>query len=401
MTPGPRHIVLLMASYPPDTFGGAEQHSRILARAFVKQGVRATIVAPTQTPTAAGTRVEEGVDVVRFFTRHPPFLGGRKLGSLISWWRQAYDWIANHRDSIDVIAIQHLRLHSLPGIRAGVKFNKIISGKLGRGGEFFDLTLLRSKRVPIGHWLLGLIKRSDVIYCANSQEIVQDLHREGVKKESIFEIPNGVECPEARQAAFADAEGCRRFVFAGRVEQEKGIPQLVEAFAKIAARYEKVRLDIFGSGPMVEVLKARVLELGMYSCIRFKGVVSDRDQIYGGGTFFVLPSDSEGMSNALLEAMAYGVVPIITMVSGATDLVTPGESGFLLPDNRQESIEAALEAAMATDNGTWRSLSERAWQKMRLNYSIDEIAAQYLKLYNGKMTADGVYIARNNKDSEK
>lgn len=381
----PLNIVLLLPSYFPDTVGGAEQHTRILAMAFQRLGHKATLIAPTQTAGAAGETVEDGVKVVRFFTKDPPFLGGKKLPSLIQWWRAVYRYLKDHQDAVDVVAIQHLRLHSLPGVRFARAFGKVVSGKLGRGGEHFDLKLLRGKKLPIGRWLADTIRASDMLYIANSADIVDDLIREGARADNIIRLPNGVECPPQPVAAFAAADGTRNFVFAGRLEHEKGIVKLVEAFERIVKRHPEARLNIFGAGPLKDMLKARVSAAGLENSIRFLGVESDKARIFGGNAWFLLPSDSEGMSNALLEAMAHGAVPIITPVSGAADLVDTGRSGFIVPDNQPDSLEAAIETAIGLDADEWGRFSAAARDKILKNFGIDKIAADYLDCYRQRM----------------
>ncbi|WP_443749120.1 glycosyltransferase family 4 protein [Asticcacaulis solisilvae] len=383
--PRPLNIVLLLPSYFPDTVGGAEQHTRILAIAFQRLGHTATLIAPTQTPGAAGETVEDGVKVVRIATKQPPFLGGKKLPSLIHWWRQVYRYLFDRRDQIDVVAIQHLRLHSIPGVRFAKAFGKIVSGKLGRGGEHFDLKLLRGKKLPMGKWLADTIRASDMLYIANSADIVDDLVKEGAKAGNIVRLPNGVECPPASMAAFTGPDGTRNFTFAGRLEHEKGIVKLVEAFERIAKRHPDARLNIFGGGPLKDMLKDRVTAAGLSEIIRLHGVESDKARIFGGNAWFLLPSDSEGMSNALLEAMAHGVVPIITPVSGAADLVDTGRSGFIVADNQPDTLEAAIETALSQSADQWQSLSTATRNTILERFSIDEVARAYIELYQSRL----------------
>ncbi len=385
------NIVLLLPSYFPDTVGGAEQHTRILAMAFQRAGHTATLIAPTQTPGAAGETVEDGVKVVRFFTKDPPFLGGKKLPSLIRWWRAVYSYLRDRRDEIDVVAIQHLRLHSLPGVRFAKAFGKVVSGKLGRGGEHFDLKLLRGKKLPVGRWLADTIRASDMLYIANSADIVDDLVKEGAKAGNIIRLPNGVETPPGILATFAAADGTRHFTFAGRLEHEKGIVKLVDAFERVVKRHPEARLNIFGAGPLKDMLKDRVAAAGLEQQILIRGVESDKARIFGGNAYFLLPSDSEGMSNALLEAMAHGTVPIITPVSGAADLVDTGRSGFIVPDNQPDTLEAAIETALSLGAEEWTQFSAAAREKILQNFGIDKIAADYLDCYSRHMPRAGAH----------
>jgi len=374
-------IVLILPTYYPDSSGGAERQTRILAQALRRQGVEATLLAPTNVASAAGTTIDQGVPTVRLFTRYPVFLGGRYVTSMLSWWLSAFLWLARNRDRYDVISIQHVRLHAAPGILAGILFRKPMTGKLGRGGAHFDMLRMRRQTLPFGRWVAKLAKRSHLIFAANSAEIVDDLRQEGIPEPRIFRVPNGVECPALPLAAHRDDNGVQVYVFVGRLHEEKGLPALIESFRTFAREAGRVRLDIYGEGPLRSTLDALVQEPGVADIIRLCGNLDDRDIIYGKAAFLVLPSDSEGMSNSLLEAMAYGVVPMITQVSGARDVVDDPGSGIVLLANDPPTILEGLRRAAAMSREEWASAGSAARGKMLSSYSINAVASAYLDLY--------------------
>jgi glycosyltransferase involved in cell wall biosynthesis len=373
-------IVLVMPTYYPDTFGGLERQTRILAHSLSRRGLGVTILAPIITSSMSGATVEDGIAVVRFPARQPVYLGGRYLLSMLSWWIRAFVWLARRRSEYDIIAVQHVRLHAAPGLFAGMLFRKPLVGKIGRGGEHFELHRLTQKRLPFGKLVVALAKRSGMVFVANSEQIVRDLESMGLGPNRIARIPNGVEVPSQSCGRARGADGTLVFVFAGRLEAEKGVPQLLQAFEMFATEHPNARLEIFGVGPLAQPLSETIGALGLSEKVRLHGVVDDRKRIYGGAAFMILPSESEGMSNTLLEAMAHGVAPIITAVSGAGDLVEDGRNGLLLSDNSPAAILKGLKRAEALDEKEWQVMSASARGRVADSCSIEAVCEAYLRL---------------------
>lgn len=372
-------IVFLMPTYYPDSFGGAERQTRILARSLRDRGAAITILTPTLQAQAAGTDDQPEGRVVRLPMRSDPALGGRYVFSMLHFWLRAFLWLARHRHSYDVIAIQHLRLHAWPGLVAGRLFRKLLSAKLGRGGEHMELRRLPAQKLPFGKLVVALARRSRLVFVANSNAIAGDLATLGIPLDRVARVPNGVECPLEPRAAYRAQDGACVFVYAGRLVEEKRVDRLIEAFRVFSAD-RPATLRIFGSGPE----KMRLIEQAAgLPAVQFMGVTDDRDAIYEGAAFMILPSDSEGMSNTLLEAMAYGAVPVITDVSGVGDLVVPGQSGVILATNTCDAILEGLATAVALDPAQWAAMSAEARQRVCEKHAIEVVAEAYLDLYRG------------------
>ena len=96
---------------------------------------------------------------------------------------------------------------------------------------------------------------------------------------------------------------------------------------------------------------------------------------------YVSTSVSEGMSNALLEAMSNGVMPVVSRVSGADDLVEEGVSGLLFPPGDEAALAARLEKSLSMTAERRRAMGEAAREAIRARFSLDGIAEQHLSLY--------------------
>ena len=104
----------------------------------------------------------------------------------------------------------------------------------------------------------------------------------------------------------------------GRLDTEKAVDQTIHAFAALPAD-TPARLTILGDGPCRQELEALSRRLGQDRRIAFPGAVADVTPYLREADVYLSTSVSEGMSNALLEAMSHGVMPVVSRVSGADD----------------------------------------------------------------------------------
>ena len=130
----------------------------------------------------------------------------------------------------------------------------------------------------------------------------------------------------------------------GRFEPQKNYAMLIRAFAKFAHTWQDYRLILYGKGSQHGQLEELAQELGIREKVDFPGFSRNvHEQILSAG-MFVLPSDYEGLSNSMLEAMAIGL-PVICTDSppgGARMFITHQENGILVPVRDEESLCGAL-----------------------------------------------------------
>lgn len=96
--------------------------------------------------------------------------------------------------------------------------------------------------------------------------------------------------------------------------------------------------------------------------------------------FFVLPADIVYLNFSLLEAMAYGVVPIVSDVEGARDIVTDGESGFVMPHSR-DGLLATMKLATRLNDADYQRMSRNARDRVIQTFSVESWATGLLELY--------------------
>jgi glycosyltransferase involved in cell wall biosynthesis len=283
-----------------------------------------------------------------------------------------------------VIHIIHGRLHAVPAVLAGALLGKPTLIKIGRGGlEHFDLDVINRKRL-VGRWYARTVVRHATAYVANSREIAADLQRWGVPASKVHEIPNGIATPES--GAERPRTDSLRFVFLGRLEIEKAIDLMIRGFARLSPG-TRASLTVVGEGDCRHALERLVDELGLRPRVRFTGAVDDVSPMLRDADIFVSTSLSEGMSNALLEAMSFGLTPLVSQVSGVADIVEDGRSGLLFAPGNLDAFAAKLEEAVALPAATLRELGARARAVVTERFGIDEVATRHVALYE-QLVAD-------------
>jgi len=220
---------------------------------------------------------------------------------------------------------------------------------------------------------------------------------------------NGVNVDDFQPGPGADVrrEDVLPILFVGRVSPEKGIHTLIEAFARIASRVEKARLDIVGgratlredfivgisSDPLVRALgrfydgsmgagyqrylDELIVKLGLTDKVRFLGHVPHRDlpERYRLSAVVANPSLSESFGISMVEGMASGVPVVGTRVGGMLETVVDGETGLLVEPERPDLLAEALVSLLedperakqmgakgrtrALERFTWRARAER------------------------------------------
>ncbi len=138
------------------------------------------------------------------------------------------------------------------------------------------------------------------------------------------------------------------FVTAGRLEPVKGQMMMINAFARFHTSHPPYRLVIYGEGPLHGILQKRIDGMGLQGVITLAGRTNDLWNMISSAEAFLLTSEYEGMSNALIEAMCLGLPVISTNVAGATDLVKDGMNGFLIEVN--DSIALAKHMTILADD---------------------------------------------------
>ena len=134
-------------------------------------------------------------------------------------------------------------------------------------------------------------------------------------------------------------------VSAGRLHPQKNQKMLIDAVALIKEPH--ISLKIYGDGYLKNDLQTRINNYGLEDRVVLCGNVSDLHERINGAGLFVLCSEFEGLSNALIEAMSLGLVCISTDYPGANELIVNGVNGLIVPRNDSNKLAQAIELVLS------------------------------------------------------
>lgn len=221
--------------------------------------------------------------------------------------------------------------------------------------------------------LFGLYARADKLVLQTKR--ARDYFPENVRKNSqIIPNPIAVKC-------LAQPRRKHRIVTAGRLNPQKNQAMLIRAFASVHKNHPEYTLDIYGEGALQETLQQLISSLGLEQAITLKGNVLGIHEAMADAEIFVLPSDFEGLSNALLEAMMMGLCCIATNCAGCDEVIENGENGILIPVGDQNALEKALEQLIADPELT-QKLGENA-KETSSQYAVDAVIEKWHKAIEG------------------
>jgi glycosyltransferase involved in cell wall biosynthesis len=172
----------------------------------------------------------------------------------------------------------------------------------------------------------------------------------------------------------------RLIAVVGTLREPKGHRYLVEAMATVAPQYPDVHVLFIGEGHLREELQAQVEEQSLGQQIHFLGNRNDVPALLAASELFVLPSLWEGLSMALLEAMAAGKPVVATAVSGTTQVMIPGETGLVIPPHDSRALAGAI-TQLLSNPAQAQAMGRAAKQHVNMNFSAQKQADEHLALY--------------------
>lgn len=182
-----------------------------------------------------------------------------------------------------------------------------------------------------------------------------------------------------------------RLVCVGRLCEQKGQLLLLEAVHGLIMQGTPCELVLAGDGEMRADLEAAIDRLGLQRHVRITGWIGSdqvRDEILAARAF-VLASFAEGLPVVLMEAMALGRPVVSTFVAGIPELVSDGESGWLVPAGDVRALQAALAACLAATPEQLETMGRRGRARVLARHDIDESASRLAALFAGAETEFG------------
>lgn len=241
---------------------------------------------------------------------------------------------------------------------------------------------------PNNKVLAGLFQRvlrlPDAIVVLSHEEY--DAYRSFVPGQRVVEIANAIEAEALMKRSLeVETTGQLHLVYLGRLAENKGIFEAVDACARLLQQGHDVRFTFAGGGPDETRLKDRVRTLGLHERVRLAGPLfgADKDALWRRADVFVFPTyHREGLPYALLEAMAAGAVPVTTRVGAIPDVMQDGVHGLFVPPKDVESLVRAI-ARLDADRSQLSGMARAGRARVLEQYSVARLAEDFGRLYAG------------------
>ena len=332
--------------------GGAERFYARLVNSLSEQG---RVLAVNPLHSAVSELIAPEISQI-----HPPMLNNQDLLSRFIIRRAA---LKNRPAIVQTYMGRATHLTHIPRGKGLVH--------LARLGGYYNLKAYRH-----AHHLIG-----------NTKGICDYLIQQGVPAETVHYIGNFVEpiAPPPAKGLAALRESLKipndAFIItcAARFHENKGLPELLDAFSKVWKKYPATRLILVGDGPLSPDIRAQIQTLEIENAVILPGWC-DPQPYYHLADVLTCPSRHEPLGNTILEAWACGKPLVATQTQGANELVTHGENGLITPLKDADALADAFERLM-NDPALRAALAEAGAKTVQSRFSKAVITGQYLELY--------------------
>jgi glycosyltransferase involved in cell wall biosynthesis len=368
-------IAVITRRYPP-LIGGAEKVLSYLAFALAEEGADVSVL----------TARPPGLNVPEIETHAPAKGSGRvaiiRLGTAPVWFlgtwlymRNLRRWLSGHE--LDVGYVSMLKHDAYVAVGEGLRKGFLVVLRPEGAGATGDIAWQSWGR--FGRRIAERCRRAEA-YVSIAPAITEELKKAGYEPARIHALPNGVPAPEPPWQRRADWRSAPRALFAGRLAPEKGLDVLIDAWPAVRESFPSARLTIVGEGPERPALEGRIANLGLGVAIDLPGAVENPSDVLRGCDLFVLPSREEGMSIALLEAMAMGVPLVATSIPGNRRLVQDCKHGRLVPPDNHAALASAIVAQWSNFDRAFH-MGRAARKRVQAEFSITAVARKHIALF--------------------
>jgi glycosyltransferase involved in cell wall biosynthesis len=359
-------VVHAIQSYPP-VLGGAQRQLQRLGPRFAARGVDVHVV--TRRPAGQPRYAEEpGLTIHRLAGTDGPVTSAGYVAGGAALVRRLHP---------DIVHAHDLLTPSMIGLLGGTP----LVVKVLAAGPRADMDRLMHK--PLGAARLRAIERRVAAFVCLSDEIAAELQAHGVPAERLVHVPNGVDTDAYTPASTQQRAAARArlglaehdFVaaYAGRFAEIKRVDVLLAAWRDVDGT-----LVLVGEGPEEREVRRLAAALGTHVVVA--GRVDDPLEVLWAADAYATASVTEGMSNAVLEAMAAGLPVAASPASGMREVL--GEAaGRLLADDTSPAALAARLGALAADPSARTRLGAALRARAIERFSLDRTADLLVELY--------------------
>jgi glycosyltransferase involved in cell wall biosynthesis len=372
---GERLRLLLLTDTSIVAAGGSERFLRNLLSRLPPERYAITVVQLNGT-SQAGAIAHPLVSHVLLRT-----LGVGAVYGLRGWQAQRKLWQLVRRERFHLVQSQHEKSDL---------FNALLPRRYGMVhiSNRRDMGFNKSSRLRL---LFRFINHRFDCVVAPARPILNGLVRDerlGIGR--MTWIPNGVDADRFAPPSSATRRAARAalgldatapvFGCVASLTPVKRHVDLIDAFASVHAKLPAARLLLIGDGPLRATISEQIAGLGLQDAVDLLGDRSNIETLLPALDVALLTSSTEGMSNAILEAMACGLPVIATSVGGNLQLVEHQASGLLVPPANPAALAGAM-LALADMPALRRTMGAAGRARIEREFSLDAMAQSYDRLY--------------------
>ena len=386
----PLRCVLVTRRFWP-LVGGAEIVMANLGAEFHQRDISCQILTAQWQANWPTEFVHREVPVVRL--RNPK----QRIWGTFRYLSSLARWLKDHADQIDIVYVSMLKHDAYTATKICQQLGIPVVLRAEGGGDTGDCHWQTTARFGLS--IRRRCKTATAVI-APSQAVAEELLAAGYPTDNLHLIPNGVALPAkpaensqqlARQAlaeANQDLAATPEepvVVYTGRLDRNKGLVDLVNAWPEVKKQWPRCHLWLVGEGPDRDRLFQQIKDLDLQGQVVLPGAFDDVEEILRAANLFILPSYFEGLSISLMEAMAHQVPVIASNIPGNNDIIQSGVNGCLVPAGNVSAISQAIQDALAKPDQltTWATAAQQTIQN---NYSLASMVNAHLKLFEQLVT---------------
>jgi glycosyltransferase involved in cell wall biosynthesis len=346
--------------------GGAERVVAELATSLQAAGTENVVFLPVDGEDWLRRQLEGSGVAVEYFRVERPLSPGCALGLARGFRRHRIDLAHSHEFSMAFYGACASRLAGVPHVIT-MHGGRYYAGRLRRRLAFRAAMALSARTVTVSNRLALTIGR--------------DL---GIPSSRILTIPNGVRYQPPERVTLRDelslGPSDRLVVSVGNLYPVKGHTYLIDAVASISDRHPTLHLAIAGRGDLEAPLRSQASHLGLADRVHLLGLRADVPAILSAADAFVLPSLSEGLPLALIEAMFAGCPIVATDVGEVGEALASGSVGVVVEPADTDALAEGLDGLLS-DPVRARALGRRAARQAMARFGLSLMVRRYVGVY--------------------
>lgn len=244
----------------------------------------------------------------------------------------------------DVTFAPYLSSNGLTAALAGL--SPLVTAAVG--SDVMNNAERRGIRLFLRRRSISFVCRRSQLINTVSQELTDELVNLGVPASKIIQLPFGADTEAFRPAPGMPREVARQFICTRRHERIYDNETIIRGLARLRSAGLEFRCTFVGDGSLSESLRRHAESLGLGDCVSFVGVRphGELPELLRHADLYISASLRDGTSVSLLEAMAAGLVPVVSRIAANLPWVRHGENGLLFDCGDADSLARCLEQAM-------------------------------------------------------